>query len=277
MRDANYYEPTTPDGQTYIAGFFYSVFNEYFDRNVMTIDAFDWLHRTGANPPDDSTDPDYQACSEELEVDPSRLLGLPRPHLYEVSSPTSTSTCWSTTRTQTRPRGSTRDCRTGPRHSSATSIPLCPGGPRRRQPHQVLPRLLATQLRGPENSLTAWGDQGGPEILCDYGAAYTFMEYLASHYGADAMTALHREDGNGLVGLDTVLDGQSATVSARDTVHDWAAAVAVDAKVDTGGAVNGVRRPVSPRPPSRPGSTGTTRRRTATRAPAERVGLRPAA
>ena len=129
VRDANYYEPTTPDGQTYIAGFFYSVFNEYFDRNVMTIDAFDWLHRTGANPPDDSTDPDYQACSEELEVDPSRLLGLPRPHLYEVSSPTSTSTCWSTTRTQTRPRGSTRDCRTGPRHSSATSTLCAPEDP----------------------------------------------------------------------------------------------------------------------------------------------------
>ena len=92
MRDANYYEPTTPDGQTYIAGFFYSVFNEYFDRNVMTIDAFDWLHRTGANPPDDSTDPDYQACSEELEVDPSRLLDCLGRISTRVSSPTSTST-----------------------------------------------------------------------------------------------------------------------------------------------------------------------------------------
>ncbi len=29
VRDANYYDPTSPDGQTYIAGFFYSVFNEY--------------------------------------------------------------------------------------------------------------------------------------------------------------------------------------------------------------------------------------------------------
>src|SRR3954447_7197574 len=29
VRDANYYDPSTPDGQTYIAGFFYSVFNEY--------------------------------------------------------------------------------------------------------------------------------------------------------------------------------------------------------------------------------------------------------
>ena len=115
------------------------------------------------------------------------------------------------------------------------------------------------------------------KILCDYGAAYTFMEYLASHYGADAMTALHREDGNGLVGLDTVLDGQSATVSARDTVHDWAAAVAVDAKVDTGGAVNGVGgqcHRVLPHGQDQLGQHGGVQRRGRA---AERVGLRPAA
>ena len=28
-----------------------------------------------------------------------------------------------------------------------------------------------------------WEDQGGPEILCDYGAAYSMMEYLFDHYG----------------------------------------------------------------------------------------------
>ena len=99
---------------------------------------------------------------------------------------------------------------------------------------------LATELRWTGELADGWGDQGGPETLCDYGAVYTFMEYLISHYGEDAMTALHREDGNGLVGLDTVLDGQGATASARQTVHDWAAAVAVDAKVDAGGTVNGI-------------------------------------
>ncbi len=64
VRDANYYDPSTPDGQTYIAGFFYSTFNYYLDRNIMTIDAYDWLHRTGANPPDDSNDPAYLACAQ---------------------------------------------------------------------------------------------------------------------------------------------------------------------------------------------------------------------
>ena len=34
---------------------------------------------------------------------------------------------------------------------------------------------------GPENSLTLWGDQTDfeSEVLCDYGAAYTMMEFLA--------------------------------------------------------------------------------------------------
>ncbi len=67
---------------------------------------------------------------------------------------------------------------------------------------------------GPENSLTLWGDQGGPEILCDYGAAYSFMMYLYSHYGEDFMSTLHREPGNGFVGLNHVLTKYGAKVDA---------------------------------------------------------------
>src|SRR6185295_2707566 len=53
VRDDNYY--TFPAAPTYIAGFFSSQFNELVDRNVMTIDAFDWEHRTGDNPVDAPT------------------------------------------------------------------------------------------------------------------------------------------------------------------------------------------------------------------------------
>ena len=55
---------------SYVAGFFSSFFNAAFDRNVMTIDAYDWLRRTGANPPDDGS-PD--ACEGAAA----------RPFLYE--------------------------------------------------------------------------------------------------------------------------------------------------------------------------------------------------
>ncbi|MFD0480033.1 hypothetical protein ACFQ0B_76775 [Nonomuraea thailandensis] len=68
VRDANFY--TFPAAPTSIAGFFNAQFNSLFDRNVMTIDAFDWLHRTGANPPDEPTG------------DPCTSRGA-RPYLYE--------------------------------------------------------------------------------------------------------------------------------------------------------------------------------------------------
>ena len=65
VRDSNYYGPTAADGKTYIAGFFYSLFNNYTNRNVMTLDSWDWIHRTGAEcQPDDTARPDYAACSE---------------------------------------------------------------------------------------------------------------------------------------------------------------------------------------------------------------------
>ena len=48
VRDDNFY--TFPAAPTYIAGFFSSQFNELLDRNVMTVDAFDWAHRTGDEP-----------------------------------------------------------------------------------------------------------------------------------------------------------------------------------------------------------------------------------
>jgi hypothetical protein len=242
VRDANFYDPTAPDGQTYIAGFFYSVFNEYFNRNVMTIDVFDWLHRTGANPPNDSADPAYQACTAEIQADASRALGLPRPYLYEgvfaheyqhlleyYEDPDEASWVNEGLSDWAQTLVGYVDPSVPPDEPGADSHIACFLG------------FLPPSFGGPENSLTRWGDQGGPETLCDYGATYTFMEYLVSHYGADAMTALHREDLNGLEGLETVLDGQGATVSARETLHNWAAAVAVDAKADAPGAtVNGI-------------------------------------
>ena len=44
VRDDNYYDPTYP---FYIAGFYSPSFEAYFDRNVMSIDAYDWENRVG--------------------------------------------------------------------------------------------------------------------------------------------------------------------------------------------------------------------------------------
>src|SRR4029453_14427888 len=53
VKDDNFYD--FPAASTYIAGFFSAQLNDLFDRNVMTIDAYDWKHRSGPAPPDDPT------------------------------------------------------------------------------------------------------------------------------------------------------------------------------------------------------------------------------
>lgn len=227
VRDANYYRPSTPDGQTYIAGFFYSVFNEYLDRNIMTIDAYDWLHRTGATPPDDSANPDYVACAASQNA--TRRYGAPKPHLYEgtfaheyqhlleyYQDPDEESWINEGLSDWAQTLVGYVDPSIAPDQPTADSHLACFQG------------FLTPNFGGPENSLTEWGDQGGPEILCDYGAAYSFMEYLASHYGPAFMSALHRNPGNGLAGLDAVLKQFGSSATAMDTLHNWAAAMALD-------------------------------------------------
>lgn len=226
VRDANYYAPNTPGGQTYIAGFFYSTFNYYFDRNIMTIDVYDWLHRTGANPPDDTANPDYQACPY--------ASGSPRPHLYEgtfaheyqhllehYSDPDEVS--W---------------VNEGLSDWAQTLVgyadPNIPHGQPGADSHiSCFEGWLDPSFGGPENSLTVWGDQGGPEILCDYGAAYSFMQMLASRYGDGFMSALHYDPGNGLQGLDDVLASFVTGKTARQVIHEWAALMALDANAGT--------------------------------------------
>lgn len=227
VKDANFYDPSTPDGQTYIAGFFYSVFNEYMNRNIMTIDAYDWLHRTGATPPDDSADAAYIACAQEQGS--NRPYGVSRPHMYEgtfaheyqhlleyYEDPDEES--WVN-------EGLSDWAQTLVGYVDPSIAPDSPGADGHLSCFQG---FQAPSFGGPENSLTEWGDQGGPEILCDYGAAYSFMEYLQSHYGTRFMTALHRHDGNGFEGLNAVLKQFRTGTNAQKVLHHWAAAMALD-------------------------------------------------
>jgi Immune inhibitor A-like, MAM domain len=241
VRDANYYAPGTPDGQTYIAGFFYSVFNDYTNRNVMTIDAYDWLHRTGANPPDNSGDADYQACPY--------ASGAPRPHLYEgvfaheyqhllehYSDPDEVS--WVN-------EGLSDWAQTLVGYVDP-NVPQNPAGPGADSHFGCFEGWLDPSFGGPENSLTSWGDQGGPEILCDYGAAYSIMQMLATRYGDSFMSALHKDPGNGLAGLDDVLGSFATGKTSRQVIHEWAALMALDNQAGsslTGGSTDDYTSP----------------------------------
>jgi hypothetical protein len=237
FRDANFYDTNNANTYSYIAGFYWSLFDFYFNRLTMNIDGWDWLHRTGENPPNDpSTDPCTHAPA--------------RPHLYEgvfaheyqhllesykdwdevswvneglsmYAEPATGYGDWKLSVNDVGFEGSVQ-CFMGYviKQTEANAFPY-PGGP--------------------ENSLTLWGDQTDDEseILCDYGAAGMFMGYLAQQYGEDFLSRLHANKKNGLAGLQNLLDRFAGGVDAMTVLDRWAAMVAIDRYLDHGATLVG--------------------------------------
>ena len=229
VRDDNFRDLNNTQGNSYIAGFFSSGLNEIFDRNVMTIDAFDWLHRTGADPAHEPVPGNNCTSAPARPFLYEGVFAHEYQHLLqyyqdpeEVSWVNEGLSDYAIDVTgydfAMRPVSqigfdSHLQCFMGNLVTQTDANPNPRGG-------------------GPENSLTLWGDQGDGEILCDYGAAFSMMEYLKSQYGSAFMTALHRNPDEGFAGLQNVL-GPRAT--AQQVVHRWAAAMALDAVLDRGG------------------------------------------
>jgi hypothetical protein len=236
VRDDNFRDLNNTQGNSYIAGFFSPGLNEIFDRNVMSIDAFDWLHRTGANPSHEPVPGNNCTSAPARPFLYEGVFAHEYQHLLEsYQDPEEVN--WVNEGLSdyaidvtgydfaTRPVSqigfdSHLHCFMGNLITQTDANPNPRGG-------------------GPENSLTLWGDQGDGEILCDYGAAFSFMEYLASQYGPGFLTQLHRNPAEGFAGLQSVL-GTRAT--AEQVVHQWAAAMALDGVLDQGGKLqHGVR------------------------------------
>jgi hypothetical protein len=207
------------------------VFNEIVDRNVMTIDAFDWLHRTTASPPNEPVPGDNCANANARPFLYEGTFAHEYQHLLQnVEDPDEVNwvneglSDWAQTLT-----GYADPSRPITEIGFDNHVQCFLGFLGVQTPANPLPRP-----GGPENSLNLWGDQGAEQILCDYGAAYTLMEMLRDRYGEAFMTALHRGDANGFEGLAQAL----ATVGSRDTpvriLRDWAAMVALDAVLDRG-------------------------------------------
>jgi hypothetical protein len=77
-------------------------------------------------------------------------------------------------------------------------------------------------------------------VLCDYGAAYSFVEYLHGRFGGDAfMSRLHREPLNGLEGLQKVIDESGHHVAVENVIHQWLAMMALDNRLDSGRTLQG--------------------------------------
>lgn len=181
VRDQNFYDPDFP---LYIAGFYTDAFEVFFDRNTMTIDAFNWEDRTGpdAERPflyegvfaheyqhllhSDSDGDEVNWINEGLSDWAEPLTGYPVPesHVEAASS-------------------------------------------------------------NPENSLTAWQDQGGLEILTDYGLAYLFMEWMHQQYGDVFIKELFLNPANGISGVNAALAEIGADTNFADSYHEYSTAL----------------------------------------------------
>ena len=233
IRDENYFDINFP---SYVAGYHSSGINAFVDRNVMTIDSFDWFHRTGANPPNE---PSTDLCQNKTS----------RPFLYESTFAHEYQHLlefWASPGERTWVNEGLSDfamALTGYSFPEKTigevgfdsHVQTFLGWRALQTPFNLIPQPLG----GPENSLTAWDDQGNLETLSDYGATYTFHSFLADRYGASFMSDLHNEDTNGIPGLQKVLDSHLAGKTAQQLFHQWAALNALDRSLDDGANLRG--------------------------------------
>lgn len=237
VRDSNWYDRNNQSTFTYIAGFYFSLFDDYFDRTVMSIDAWDWLHRTGADPlHEPSTDPctsaparpylyegvfahEYQHLLHHY-IDPDETTWVnegmsdfaevitgyvdPSKHVSEKGNDSHTNAFlgWLSVL-----------------HPDWNPIP---------------------RASGPENGLTVWEDQGPLEILSDYGFAFYFMNLVNSQgYGQDFFKAWQHELANGIDSLEATLTGAGASDTFMSFFRDIVVSALADGYIDNGAAVAG--------------------------------------
>jgi hypothetical protein len=237
VRDSNYYDTNNANTNSYIAGFYYSVFDNFFDRTVMSIDSFDWVHRTGA-------DPAHAPSGDPCTSAPAR------PFLYEgvfaheyqhlihhysdpdevnwvnegLSDFTEVITGYVDLSRHVDEKG----------YESHTNAFLGWGA----QTHPDWNPLGYES--GPENGLTAWGDQGDDEILADYGFAMFFMNFVNSQgFGRDFFNAWHHTQADGIAGMNAALVASGSGDTFAGLFSDVIVSALVDGYLDNGASVSG--------------------------------------
>ncbi|MGB9778774.1 MAG: hypothetical protein ACP5IM_04065 [Candidatus Bathyarchaeia archaeon] len=187
IRDENYYDPTYP---YYVAGFYSSAYEVYFDRNVITIDCYAWERRIGP-------------------LGYEWIPGVPvtRPYVYE-------STIAHEYQHLIHDDYNPEDDTFMNEGCSMYAELLCGYG--------IDPAYINSYFYTPDNSLTVWGDQGDINILADYGAAALWVAYLSDHYGgADLIRYFVQSGVPGIDGINNALKAFKYKVTFEDVYHDW--------------------------------------------------------
>jgi len=177
IRDENYYDPEYP---YYIAGFYSPTFEEFFDRNIISIDCYDWVNRVG----DDVNRPNlYEG-----------IIAHEYQHLIHDD--------WNPYDDLFMNEG-----------CSMYAEPLCE--------YPISSGDIDSFLFTPDNSLTDWGDQGGINILADYGSSCLFAIYLSDTYGPEFLRYFVQAGIPGIEGINTLLNSLGYGDTFDDVFHDW--------------------------------------------------------
>ena len=240
VRDGNFYDFAA--NSTYVAGFFTPLFNQITDRNVMTIDAFDWLHRTGANPADGSTDNPITSRPAKPRSYEGVFAHEWQHLLQSYTDPNETTWVDEGLSNLAISLIGYADTRRGISQPGAESHLYCfQGYGEVEGPSNPDPGPCG----GPQNSLTAWEDEGsGAEVLADYGNAWSFLLFLYDRYGTKFIRALHRDGSHqGLAGVQAALNRFANGTKVADVLHDYQLMNLVDRYVDAqGGKIEGISR-----------------------------------
>ncbi|MEW2474027.1 choice-of-anchor J domain-containing protein [Micromonospora gifhornensis] len=217
VRDDNFYD--FPAAASYIAGFHFSLFDELLDRNIMTVDAFDWAHRTGENPPNEPTD---DLCTSRPA----------RPNLYEGvfvhewqhlahyhADPFESVWLNEGLADFAQTLAGYVDARARIDQPGTDSHIYCfQGFGTVQTPYNTNPR----DCGGPENSINLWNEGSTSSgVLADYGNAYSLMLFLYDRYGLDFISRLHQDgDLQGLASLKAALADEGVKDMYK-VLHDY--------------------------------------------------------
>ena len=231
IRDEGFFDVNVRVG---VGGVFVPSLDDQVDRNVITVDGVDWLHRMGANPPHNPVPGDFCRSRAGRPFLIEATFAHEYQHLLESFQDADEAT-WineglSMYAEQVTGYVDNRKPITDVGFSGSVQCFL--GHSVRRTDANPNPTP-----GGPENSLTLWGDKGDEQIVCDYGASETFMHYLAGRFGVDFISALHRDPDPGLVSARKLVSGAGA--DSGEVLRAWAAMIALDGVLDRGYRLRG--------------------------------------